>query len=239
MPIDLPPKLWLPPKPAIIHSEKARVGSFPFPTFVPQPTVLGFSFLQYTDDAAFGATHTLTSVNFGPSAPNRYLILSGVFYQANVTAVSIGGVSATIVKNQIGTSGFVTATLAIAAVPSGTSGTVVVTLDAGESGIIALHRAVNLTSATPYHTASDIGDALSMSINVPEGGFVIACGGYDVSSAAVTTAGVTEDYDFTPSGDGTRAVGGSASGLSAQTGRTVSFTQGGGGNPASVAASWL
>ena len=80
------------------------------------------------------------------------------------------------------------------------------------------------TSTTASDTASDTNDVVSMSIDVPEQGILIAGSAFE-SNGAITTVGVTEDYeDLTGCQFSQQFVaGGSAGPLSQETNRTVSF----------------
>lgn len=207
----------------------------------PQPASLAF--LQATADAADQTTYDFTSQDFGSADATREIIVSVLWFTGanaqTLNSASIGGVSATIhVQNNDQISGnlYVGAAIISASVPTGTSGTVSVTLSAGCLGCaIGAYRAINLISTTPHHTATDDDDVINMSLNIPEDGVFVACAMFD-AAGAVTTSGMTEDFDAGLEGF-VQYVGGSATGLSQETGRALGF-DGPTGNAAGVAASW-
>jgi hypothetical protein len=113
-------------------------------------------------------------------------------------------------------------------VPAGTNGTVVITLDGGGGSMdIGVYRAPHLVSATAPDTASD-GDGTDVdppdqsdTNEIAAGGFVLMIVNYHVLGDATLT-GVSEDFDRS-NGDASpeQIVGGHASGLAAETGRTL------------------
>ena len=146
-------------------------------------------------DVTFPATNApSTTMDFGAvgRGRTRYLILvvtggDGDGDTSFTISATIGGVTATQVKAPVieassadGETGFVW--MGIAAVPSGTSGTVTATLT-GFSGTMdniafALYRAVGLSSATPTTTPSNT-SSNTLTLVVPANGFGIGAGAED------------------------------------------------------------
>jgi hypothetical protein len=202
------------------------------------------AFLQATANTANQTTYNFTSQNFGDAAATREIIAAVHWYTVadaeTLDSASIGGASATIhVQNNDDLGGaFVGSAIISASVPIGTSGTISVTFSAQCFGAaIGAYRVINLSSTTPHHTASDDDDVINMSLNIPDNGVFVACAMFS-TAGAVTTAGMTEDFDDAIDTD-VQYVGGSATGLAAETGRALSFdgTVASSG-AAGVAASW-
>lgn len=139
------------------------------------------------------------TVNFGDEHENRYIIaaISSVDFQTNgsVTAVTIGGVAAT---KLLGTSASATnqASFWIAAVPTGTSGNIVITHD-HVLFVITVYRAVNLATTTPHgsNTVSPI------VLTVPSLGVAIVTasgtGGADIIPGKITfTDDLLKSYEY-------------------------------------------
>lgn len=233
------PTLWMPPKPAIIRAWKredlrkpAALGTFPFPFHVPlgpPPTLSYVGRTTLTNDAS---SYTFTSHALGTAAANRYIVLilgtrtaSGV--AATITAVTVAGISATIaqqINNGDGT-GYTNCTLAVVAVPTGTTGNIDVTFDMSTSRCnVAVWAAYGLASATPVTATATAAGAIN--VNVLQGGFVVAgAGGYNNAGGFAWT-GLSEQYDVTHE-NLYYGCGASDSNLSAATPRSISFTYGG------------
>ena len=202
------------------------------------------SFLQLTKDGSNASSYSITSVNFGTAAADREIIIA-VFWRGDGTtrtlnSATIGGVTATIHLQNADPDDTNPehAALISARVPTGTSGTVALTMSGNCFGAgIATYRAQRLTSRTPHATDTDDNDILSFSIDVPHRGFVIAAGMFSATTAGTVT-GATEDYDEQDADNVRRFLGGSASELDKETGRSVSVN-GGSGNAAGVCASWI
>jgi hypothetical protein len=125
-------------------------------------------------DAVNRSAYTFTGVAFGPEAPDRIIAVpfaksGGTGY---ATAVTIGGVSATIVQPM--TTNQTDAGLAYAFVPTGTSGTITITLHAGLSGCrIFVYNLTNAAGAYSSDHVSGTSSSASMSVSAPKGSVVI------------------------------------------------------------------
>ena len=190
-----------------------------------------------------GTSHTFSGENLGTASADRIIFCavsaenqSGTL--TDVTSMTIAGVSATKVLTIVDTGNDDLASIWWANVTSGTSGDVVVNFDATVSIVIGLFLATGIgTAPTAHATSNDVDDALSLNLNVPEQGILLACGAFE-NDGAVTTVGVTENYDVSMVAFGfDRGVGGCAGPIAAETPRTVSF-DGAAGNAAGVAASF-
>lgn len=239
MPLELPPALWVPSKPAIIRAapEKLRLAAFPLMpipvTASIAPAVL--SFLQHTEDTGNVTTYNFAGVNIGTAAADRYVFVAVVHSSSagtarTISSATIGGISATIVANQAGVAHAqgLGAAVIWAAVPTGTTATISITLSGGGGSCnIATYRVTGLVSATEHHSQTaalaTTGGLLSLSLNVPANGFVIAAYNNSANTGSVSWTGVSEDHDA-PNSDGSPETVsfGSLASLSAETGRAIS-----------------
>lgn len=198
-------------------------------------------YLGTVSSSSSATTYNLASAPFGQPAQERYIVCGITAERAAPTAYgiassTIGGVAASVVVDAEESAGGFDSYIIIAKVPDGTSGTISITFNSGQVLCHAgLWRVTGIASPTPFDTASDTADPVSMSIDVPDDGIVIGTATNATSGTAFATSGVTENYDV--SFDGSRHVGGSVSGLSAQTGRTVTFN-GASADCSGCCASW-
>lgn len=161
-----------------------------------------YSFLQQATNGTTQTTYTFSSQNLGTAASDRYIVVAVGWRKSgsapSLSSVSVGGVSATSVVNyKSGTTTATGAAIFIAAVPTGTSGDVVITFSADSASCgIALYRVTGLTDTTPIETATSNANPRAVTLNGVEGGFIIAVDYNNVSGASTTTfSGLTEDYD--------------------------------------------
>ena len=162
------------------------------------------SYIAESETFSGSNPYTCTGISIGTAAADRYIAVS-IFIRGNVTisSVTVGGVSATSIKDQ---AGGITARCAIfiAAVPTGTTADVVLTLSgAWVRGAIAIHRLTGLSSAGAAEaTASDTTSTATLTLTATAGAAVI--GAYNGGAGAVGTpfawSGLTEDFDTTISG---------------------------------------
>lgn len=115
------------------------------------------SYLGTATEPAGLTTYTFSSQSLGTAAADRYIVVGAATRQTGgltLSSVTVGGVSATIVVQQNNGDG--TTGLAIAAVPSGTTGDIVVTWSGASARCaIVFYRLTGLDSATPTDTDSD------------------------------------------------------------------------------------
>jgi hypothetical protein len=157
------------------------------------------SFSYQTEDSFVGnlSTFTFNSQAFGSAATDRIVIVSvmgGNGSAGTISSVTIGGVSASILV-QVSDANL-TGGIAVAAVPTGTTGSVVVNMSTTRGGC-----AIGIWSATGQVAASGVAvgsntDLAELTLAAEIGGFVIAmCGNLNSSSRTATWAGVTENFD--------------------------------------------
>ena len=157
-------------------------------------------FLQSTEDASDSTSYTFSDENIGTADGARSIIVVIASRKAGantvLNSVSIGGVSATItIQQDNSATNSNIAAIAVAAVPSGTTGDIVVAFDSTMSRCaIGVYRATNLDSITAHDFGSSVVTNPTYDIDVPAGGFAI--GGISSSGdLTMSWAGITEDYD--------------------------------------------
>jgi hypothetical protein len=198
------------------------------------------SYLQSSNINLQQTVYTYTSQNFGAVDSSRMIVVA-VMATATVTAISsctIGGVSATKIKEQVSTvSGhYQLATIYAAMVPSGTTGDVVVNFSQNQYGCaISVYRITGRTTASAYATAgvSSV-SPYNTTINIPGPGFVIACNSVNSASAStVWSAGVSQNYDVVNAAQ--RFGSASASYASSVTSQSISASNSGGTDAGALA----
>lgn len=164
------------------------------------------SFESYSHVVDTGNTHTHSGLSFGPARADRFLIISLTYNANNITTLSnvtIGGVAATIiVKAYRTTPTSVSSEIWGAPVPTGTSGSVVLTVNTSGNlwnSSVGLYAATDLLSTTATTTTggndtSSLG-TLSMSIPVQSGGIVVAAAFLSSGNATSSTwTGITKTF---------------------------------------------
>lgn len=165
------------------------------PFFCPSAQV-DFLFADAYDEAVIDTGKTFNSVNFGPAASDRLIVVCSYSSGGSAPTFSsftIGGVSATQLADITNTGH--RATIWGALVPSGTSGTVSYTLSAGSFSAISVYAITGIDSLTPDATATGTGASIDLSLNVQAGDIVIATGTGIDGTASCTWTGLTEDRD--------------------------------------------
>lgn len=173
--------------------------TFPLPVFSPL-RVATVSLATNNSDAADLTTYTFNTQAFGDEAPDRYLII-GIFNRSaaarTLSSVTLGGVSASAVTGPALTNGTGRVEMWIAKVPTGTTGTVTYTYNAGalRTGF-GLWRATGIGSTTPFDTGTSNTEPGSDTLNIPARGFGI---GFSMgeSGTSATWTGLTEFFDAT------------------------------------------
>jgi hypothetical protein len=156
--------------------------------------VTSIEYQAFAFDAVNRSVYTLASQPFGSAATDRVVVvfIASDGAEHTVSSVTIGGVSASIIAQQ--SSGVLTGCLAAAAVPTGTTGDVVVTMSTTISSCgVAIWRTTGLGGAVATASGSNTNlDALSLAVE--RGGFVIA-GTANIEERRVTWSGATEVLD--------------------------------------------
>lgn len=150
-----------------------------------------FEFLQATTDTANATTYTMTGVNFGTADANRRIVIgiasrsTGATY--TVSSATIGGVSATILaQNDQTLAGARNVHAYITAdVPTGSSGTVAITMSTGGLRLqIATYRVISNSALVLADDDSNLStgtNSATLSI-AAENGIVLCAATHIVSS---------------------------------------------------------
>lgn len=158
------------------------------------------SYLGTSNDSS--SSPSFTSFPFGTASADRYIVVGFWTRGAGITAVSIGGVSATQIKVQANTG---ESSIWIANVPTGTSGTVALTGGATQTfiGGWELHKLTGAGVATATASATTSGGAMSLT-SVSAGGVAIGVTGCNAADGTYTWTAILKDYDTesTRSGSG-------------------------------------
>jgi hypothetical protein len=200
-------------------------------------------FLQAaTPNTTTQTTYTFASQNLGTADADRYIVVGiearGTNSGLVVSSATIGGQSATITRQVTNaTSNFNIAALIIAAVPSGTTGDIVINFNVAALRCnVKAWRLTGISGVTAADSDSSTASPPSVALDVPAGGWAV---GSAVSAIATSTTwtGLTENHDTQIAGSitGTAASDDFAS---AQTGLTITATFNTNTNPAGVFASW-
>jgi hypothetical protein len=200
------------------------------------------TFLQGAGDTSDLTEYTFSGQNLGTEAADRHIVvcvLSRGTVGSAVSSVTVAGVSASLVIARTNsTSGNNVAEQWIAAVPTGTTGDVVVTFNGGM--LRCRHMLYHLVGLDP--TAHDTGSGVaaedpSTAIDVPADGAAIGCAVATGGSGSETWSGLTEDQAVTTDSQ-IRATCASDEFASTQTGLAVSVNFTSVVNAALVVASW-
>lgn len=158
-------------------------------------------------NTANAASYTFSSASIGAAANDRYIVVavtdSGVTFvnAPTVSSVTVAGQACTKVAEAwpgLTIVQRVTLWITNSPVTTGTTASIVVTLNSSAGGAaIGAWAVYGLTSTTPHDTLSVTGAApLSGSIDHPEGGILIAAAGfYELTSGSVTWTNATEDFE--------------------------------------------
>lgn len=186
------------------------------------------TYLQTASSSTDLSSYSFTSQNFGPALSSRQIIccVSGRTQDGSssgsvVSSVTIGGISATLSVQGQNTGN--TQCIAIASVPTGTSGTVdVVFAETMTNADISLYSAINV-STTASDTGTSTASVGTYDLDVPAGGVAVAMMKNDDGSLTATWAGLTETYDAQDA-NGNDISGSASAFATTQTNLTVSCT---------------
>jgi hypothetical protein len=183
-------------------------------------SAFSFSVTDTTVDASGGTINTFADQLFGDAPTGndtRYIAVAvGAFQSASRTIleVTIGGVTATEIVSTANNAA--PCGVYVAEVPTGTTGSVVVTLDASVIGIsIVVCRILNPSSPTGFDTASGVHSSgtVDLSLDIPNGGDAVAIV-QSINAGSTIWTGLTEliDTDVDTADFFTAASGGGSPG---------------------------
>lgn len=201
------------------------------------------SFLTSAGSATDLTTYTFSDQTFGTASSDRYIVLTINSRDAGennpqVSSVTIGGVSASIVVQDVNqaTNANISA-IAIAAVPTGETGDVVITFNTEVLRcVIALYKVTELYQTTPSDTDSSTASSPSVSLDIPAKGFSIATACTASDSGTFSWTGLTENHDSIV--EFLTASSASSEFISQQSGLTITATPNTSSNQVGVFASW-
>lgn len=200
-----------------------------------------FAYLQSDNSTVDASTYTFSSENLGTPDPYRYIILTIESRKTGalttITSVTIAGITAAIaVQQNVITSNTTVCGIAIAAVPTGSSGDIVVNFGATMVRcVINVYRATRLRSLTANDTKSSTDNAPTCNLGIQARGFAVG-GALSATSTSATWTGLTEDYDAQV--EANTMTSASASFTTTQTGLPITCTFASPTNTVGVFASW-
>lgn len=197
------------------------------------------TFLQSVANNSSATTYP--NQNFGSASFDRYIVVVlAARVAATITSITIGGVAATISITQSNSSNRIA--IAIAAIPTGTSGDISFTLSGGTlfRSLIAVYAVTGIDASAAFATASSTVNNGTMSITIPADGIIIGGAmGFSTASGAFTWTNLTENSDILV--NSTTGLGtGSDAFSTLQTSRSISANNTGTSpvDSVSVCASW-
>lgn len=212
-------------------------------------TPLVLTFLQCSGNSAGGTSPiTVSAQNVGTASSDRYTIVvvnsrdSASVY--DITSLTVDGDSATEVADYGAASSTASAAIYILSNPSGTSEDVIINASEIIASVsVCIWSVTGLQSATAADTAtggSSTNAAISLNIDLPDGGFGVAgCGASVSSTQSVTWTGFNEVHDvwsLTPANLLSTAAEYTAT--TAETNKSVSADTSGSGQTGCAAASF-
>lgn len=203
------------------------------------------TFRQSANDTADAASYSFSSQAIGTAASDR-LVIVAVHWDASssrtISSATIGGVAATVAVQKINSGATPTGVgLIYAAVPTGTTATVAVTMSGGVVRMgIGLWTLTGHLSNTPTTTNSSenasSGTSLSASVTPSAGGVVVAAFSANNGGINVAWTNVTECYDDNLEAGGTEASGADVSAAAGTAVSCAAAYSAGGGEVIAVAA---
>lgn len=232
---------------------RKRYYGRPSGLFAPSKAAAGGGGGSYTitdtlKDNGGGSSYTFSgggTADIGAAASDR-MIAVAIGWRRNsgsyvVNSATIGGISATIATTvNVNNTFHSGAAIFYADVPTGTTADITVTFGNTAFGLWGkVYRVTGLTSNTDHDALNsrvNSGTTPSVSINAPADGILIAVASHVSNTTTATWIGATEDTDEIF--DNENFTNADASGLSLETGRTVSAEFTASGDCALAAATW-
>lgn len=158
--------------------------------------------VTYTDaksDNVGGSSTTFSSVTIGTASSDRYVVVVATVRTSGISDITmtctIAGVSATSVATVASlTASAHRQNIFIAAVPTGTTGNVVLTFSRSSiRSMISVFAVTGIDGLTASATATSTASPGSGTITIPAGGIAIA-GSYNILGGAYTWSNLTEQH---------------------------------------------
>lgn len=200
-------------------------GTYNTPPIASEPPSVAL--VSSASSSANLSSYTFAGMALGDADPTRVILVAVVGLDVGSivpTGCTVAGVTATLVASGVSITATGSAQIYAVALPSGTTGDVVVTCS-GAIGRVAVivWRALNMTSLTPYDTATSDADPAVLDCNTTGACIAVACGFWNNTTPAAWT-GLTEDVDDTV--EGSQYTGASATINTAATPRSISVNCG-------------
>jgi hypothetical protein len=179
--------------------------TFPFPIFSPRAE-LSLEKTDVTFSTANDPEYTFSNRAIGLADPDRYIAVAVSLRDdsanGQITALTIGGISASkaIGNQQSASSLSIHSSIWIAAVPTGTTATIVATCSSTSTDCaITVYRLTGIAGTAPSDTDSSIAEGTdplaAMDLDIPTGGGIaIGCGAQNFGAGA-SWSGLVEDDD--------------------------------------------
>lgn len=163
--------------------------------FVGRP--LSYSYEDFLTGSGATTIWEFSAADFGAEDPSRAVVVAITALGSTsktVSSVTIGGVSATIIRQQSDSDW--TGAIAAAMVPTGATGDVDITLSGNASKVtVAVYRIIGLSSVTPKDSDS-VAASSGLTVDTEPQGVLIALYTYSGSFGdTVSWSGASEDYD--------------------------------------------
>jgi hypothetical protein len=206
------------------------------------PAAPSISYRAAPGSASDLSTYTFSGVSIGTAGANRHVIVGIMSLADNlgvtgISSVTIGGVTATtqVAVNDTATGSF--SALVIAAVPTGTTGDVVVNMTTTQARLrIGVWAAYDLTSPTAVTTnQSKNANPSVLNINTQAGDIVVGVG-FNNTASSVSWTGATERFDA--SLEGANESGADHVATTAESPRTLSLAWTSYSRNSAVSAAW-
>lgn len=183
------------------------------------------AYLQHSFSGTNRSTYSF-SANLGTPSATRNIIVAGAGYETSgvptINSITVAGVTATIFDQIYDTDStyYYAVGIGIAAVPTGTSGTISIawnrTINAGAYAAWEVTDLNNASSAYDVTTSTNT----TLDINVPINGIIVAAQAVR-NDSTITWAGVTERFD---NGSTPNFSGGDHTATATESPRSVSFS---------------
>lgn len=160
----------------------------------------GISYLQQVASGTDASSYTFSSQSLGTAAADRYIVVvvnARTLAGTALSSITVAGVTATLGVNYTRAGSAQIAAIGVAAVPTGTTGDIVLNFNGTmrRAGYGA-YRVTGLSSATANDTATDDSDPADFLLDIPAGGFGVGvCGDATTGGATYTWTGLDEDFD--------------------------------------------
>jgi len=207
-----------------------------FPVISPSISSVSVTYITNAVDATNGSSFSFTSTSFGPAAADRKIVIgvsseNGGSGERTISALTVGGVSATQLVRSYQAGNDCVAELWIATVPTGTSGTVAITWSGSVRACGIGVWAVNGASSTAFDTASNSQtssiSAVAVTTSCEAGGVIIGMvgGGQANPVSSYSWSNANEDFDATvDAGDRATHSGASNAYAAAQSSLAITVT---------------